>query len=127
MAKPCARAGQTWLLSGTDHEGIAKLAGQVMREPVTVKVDAQHAGAQIEQRWYEVKPGERLGAVARLLEHFRPASSLAFCITKVRCCQVVACLQAQRLQSVALYGVLAPPVRDLVPVRFADLRCSVFV
>jgi ATP-independent RNA helicase DbpA len=65
VAKQCPSARQTLLFSATYPEGIAKLAGQFMREPVTVKVDAQHAGGQIEQRWYEVKPGERLAAVAR--------------------------------------------------------------
>ena len=98
-----------------------------MREPVTVKVDAQHAGAQIEQRWYEVKPGERLGAVARLLEHFRPASALAFCNTKVRCREVVAALQAQGFHALALYGELEQRERDQVLVRFANRSCSVLV
>lgn len=36
---------QTLLFSATYPEGIAKLANQFMREPLTVKVEAQHAGA----------------------------------------------------------------------------------
>jgi ATP-independent RNA helicase DbpA len=127
VAKQCPSARQTLLFSATYPEGIAKLAGQFMREPVTVKVDAQHAGGQIEQRWYEVKPGERLAAVARLLEHFRPASALAFCNTKVRCREVVAALQAQGFHALALYGELEQRERDQVLVRFANRSCSVLV
>ena len=127
VAKQCPSARQTLLFSATYPEGIAKLAGQFMREPVTVKVDAQHAGAQIEQRWYEVKPGDRLAAVARLLEHFRPANALAFCNTKVRCREVVAALQAQGVHALALYGELEQRERDQVLVRFANRSCSVLV
>ena len=53
VARQCPKARQTLLFSATYPEGIAKLAAQFMREPVTVKVEAQHAGGQIEQRWYE--------------------------------------------------------------------------
>ncbi len=127
VAKQCPSARQTLLFSATYPEGIAKLAGQFMREPVTVKVDAQHAGGQIEQRWYEVKPGERVAAVARLLEHFRPASALAFCNTKARCREVVAALQAQGFHALALYGELEQRERDQVLVRFANRSCSVLV
>ncbi len=127
VARQCPATRQTLLFSATYPEGIAKLAAQFMREPVTVKVDAQHAGGQIAQRWYEVKPGERVAAVARLLEHFRPASTLAFCNTKVRCREVAAALQAQGFQALALYGELDQRERDQVLVRFANRSCSVLV
>ena len=60
VARQCPKTRQTLLFSATYPEGIAKLANQFMREPITVKVDAVHAGGQIEQRWYEVKDSERL-------------------------------------------------------------------
>src|SRR3954464_10974776 len=53
VAKQCPKQRQTPLFSATYPEGIAKLASQFMRDPLTVKVEAQHAGAQIEQRWYQ--------------------------------------------------------------------------
>ena len=127
VAKQCPLARQTLLFSATYPEGIAKLAGQFMRAPVTVKVDAQHAGDQIEQRWYEVTAGERLASVARLLEHFRPVSALAFCNTKVRCREVAATLQAQGFHALALYGELEQRERDQVLVRFANRSCTVLV
>jgi len=127
VAKQCPLTRQTLLFSATYPEGIAKLAGQFMRAPVTVKVDAQHAGDQIEQRWYEVTAGERLASVARLLEHFRPVSALAFCNTKVRCREVAAALQAQGFHALALYGELEQRERDQVLVRFANRSCTVLV
>lgn len=127
VARQCPKTRQTLLFSATYPEGIAKLSAQFMREPVTVKVEAQHAGAQIEQRWYEVGDNERLDAVSKLLAHFRPASTLAFCNTKAQCRDLVAVLQAQGISALALFGELEQRERDQVLVRFANRSCSVLV
>jgi len=127
VARQCPKTRQTLLFSATYPEGIAKLAAQFMREPVTVKVEAQHAGGQIEQRWYEVKDSERVAAVSLLLDHFRPASALAFCNTKAQCKKLVEALQAQGFSALALYGELEQRERDQVLVRFANRSCSVLV
>src|SRR5580765_2365013 len=82
VAKLCPKERQTLLFSATYPEGIAKLAQQFMRMPKEVKLRAQVDAAQIEQRFYEVKESERLHAVSKLLQHFRPTSTLAFCNTK---------------------------------------------
>jgi len=127
VARRCPKTRQTLLFSATYPEGIAKLSAQFMRDPVTVKVEAQHAGAQIEQRWYEVAENERLDAVSKLLAHFRPESTLAFCNTKAQCRDLVAVLQAQGISALALFGELEQRERDQVLVRFANRSCSVLV
>jgi ATP-independent RNA helicase DbpA len=127
VARQCPAQRQTLLFSATYPEGIAQLAGQFLRNPVTVKVDAQHGGEQIEQRWYEVRESERMAAVARLLDHFRPVSTLAFCNTKARCREVAEMLQAQGYSALALHGDLEQRDRDQVLVRFANGSCSVLV
>ena len=127
VARQCPKTRQTLLFSATYPEGIAKLSAQFMREPVTVTVEAQHAGGQIEQRWYQVSENERLDAVSRLLLHFRPASTLAFCNTKAQCRDLVAVLQAQGFSALALFGELEQRERDQVLVRFANKSCSVLV
>jgi ATP-independent RNA helicase DbpA len=127
VARQCPKARQTMLFSATYPEEIARLAAQFMREPVTVKVEAQHAVGQIEQRWYEVKDSERIGAVSLLLNHFRPAGTLAFCNTKVQCRKLVTALQDQGFSALALYGELEQRERDQVLVRFANRSCSVLV
>ena len=127
VARQCPKARQTLLFSATYPEGIAKLAAQFMREPVTVTVEAQHSGGQIEQRWYEVKDKDRLHAVGQLLMHFRPASTLAFCNTKAQCRDLVDVLHAQGISALALHGDLEQRDRDQVLVRFANRSCSVLV
>ncbi len=127
VARQCPPQRQTLLFSATYPEGIAKLAGQFMREPQTVKVDAAPAANTIDQRWYEVTERERLPAVAALLAHFRPESTLAFCNTKARCRDVVAALNGAGVSALALYGELEQRERDQVLVRFANRSCSVLV
>jgi ATP-independent RNA helicase DbpA len=127
VARQCPKDRQTLLFSATYPDGIAKLSQQFMRTPQHIKVQAQHAPAKIEQRWYEVKNSERLHAVSQLLAHFRPESTLAFCNTKQQCRDLVAVLQAQGYSALALYGELEQRERDQVLVQFANRSCSVLV
>ena len=127
VARQCPKERQTLLFSATYPEGIAKLSAQFMKNPQQITVQAQHAEAKIEQRWYEVKDSERLHAVSRLLGHFRPESSIAFCNTKQQCRDLVAVLQAQGYSALALFGELEQRERDQVLVRFANRSCSVLV
>ena len=127
VAKLCPKNRQTLLFSATYPEGIAKLAQQFLRAPKEVKVRSQVDALQIEQRFYEVKESERLHAVALLLQHFRPASTLAFCNTKQRCRDLADVLRAQGFAALALHGELEQRERDQVLIQFANRSCSVLV
>ena len=127
VVRQCPAARQTLLFSATYPQGIAQLAAQFLREPVTVKVQAQHTEQQIDQRWYEVSEDQRLPTVARLLEHFRPARTLVFCNTKARCRDLAGLLQAQGYSALALHGDLEQRDRDQVLVSFVNRSCSVLV
>jgi ATP-independent RNA helicase DbpA len=127
VAKQCPATRQTLLFSATYPEGIAKLSQQFMQNPQQITVQAQHEEGKIRQRWYEVKPNERLHAVSMLLDHFRPPSTLAFCNTKQQCRDLVAVLQAQGFSAMALFGELEQRERDQVLVQFANRSCAVLV
>ncbi len=127
VAEQCPADRQTLLFSATYPEGIANLANRFMRDPQTVKVATQHSGNKIEQRWYEVGTREKVSAVAKLLAHFRPESSIAFCNTKQQCRDVVQALQAEGFSALALFGELEQRERDEVLVQFANKSCSVLV
>jgi len=127
LVKQCPKDRQTLLFSATYPEGIAKLATQFMREPQTVKVQAQHDASKIRQVFYQVNESERLHAVSLILNHFRPVSTLAFCNTKQQCKDLIGVLQAQGFSALALYGELEQRERDQVLVQFANRSCSVLV
>jgi ATP-independent RNA helicase DbpA len=90
-------------------------------------VESLHNATAIEQRYYEVTPGNRLAVVAQALNHFRPVSTLAFCNTKQQCKRVCEYLETQGFSVLALHGDLEQRERDQVLVRFANRSCSVLV
>ena len=127
VAKQCPKERQTLLFSATYPEGIAKIATQFLRDPQQVKVEAKQNAPKIEQRFYEVSRANRPQAVAQLLLHFRPVSTLAFCNTKQRCKELVTLLQGQGISALALYGELEQRERDQVLAQFSNRSCSVLV
>ena len=127
VCKVAPKARQTLLFSATYPDGITQLAQQFMREPKEVKLLARHAAGKIRQRFYEVKENERLHAVSLLLNHYRPASTLAFCNTRQQCRDLVEVLRAQGFVALALHGELEQRERDQVRVQFGNRSCSVLV
>jgi ATP-independent RNA helicase DbpA len=127
VARQCPAQRQTLLFSATYPEGIAKLSAAFMRQPKEVKLLQTHAAGKIRQRFYEVREEQRLHAVALLLNHYRPPSTLAFCNTKQRCRELVQVLRAMGLSALELHGDLEQRDRDQVLVQFANRSISVLV
>jgi ATP-dependent RNA helicase DbpA len=127
VIEQCPKQRQTLLFSATYPDGVHQLAAKFMREPQTVTLAERHAASKIRQRFYEVTESERLHAVGLLLNHYRPASTLAFCNTKQQCRDLVAVLQAQGFVALELHGDLEQRERDQVLVQFANRSCSVLV
>ncbi len=127
IASRAPKTRQTLLFSATYPEGIQQLAKKFLREPKEVTLTQRPGSQQIRQRWYEVTEEQRLHAVGLLLNHWRPASTLAFCNTKQQCRDLVDVLQAQGISALALHGDLEQRDRDQVLVRFANRSCSVLV
>ncbi|WP_263596645.1 ATP-dependent RNA helicase DbpA [Pseudomonas sp. FEN] len=118
---------QTLLFSATYPVSIKQLAAKFMRNPQQVKAEAMHADSQIEQRFYEISPEERMEAVVKVLNHFRPQSCVAFCFTKQQVQETVDHLTAKGVSAVALHGDLEQRDRDQVLAMFANRSISVLV
>ncbi|MGZ8293604.1 MAG: ATP-dependent RNA helicase DbpA [Telluria sp.] len=127
IVSACPSRRQTLLFSATYPDDIRRATEPFLIDPVEVIVEAQHTGDQIEQRFYEVGFDERDAAVGKLLKHFKPVSTLAFCNTKVHCRELADELQAQGFSALALYGDLEQRERDEILVLFANRSCSVLV
>ena len=118
---------QTLLFSATYPEAIAAMSAALQHEPVEVTVDEAHADGAIRQLLYLVDPERRNAALARILGHYRPESTLVFCNTKKECQQVAEDLARRGFCALAIHGDLEQRERDLVLVRFANKSASVLV
>jgi ATP-independent RNA helicase DbpA len=118
---------QTLLFSATYPESIAAMSATVQHQPVTVTVEAIHDGRQIQQSFYLVERDKRLAAVARMLGHYRPESTLVFCNTKKECREVAEGLTEKGFSALAIHGDLEQRERDEVLARFANKSISVLV
>jgi ATP-dependent RNA helicase DbpA len=127
VAKRCPVERQTLMFSATYPEGITKLARQFMRDPKEIKLLEQHEPSKIRQRFYAVENEQRLEAVANLLKHYRPVSTLAFCNTKQQCRSLLEVLHAQSIKALTLNGDLEQRERDQVLIQFANRSCPVLV
>jgi ATP-independent RNA helicase DbpA len=127
IVSACPARRQTLLFSATYPDDIRKASSEFLRQPVEVLIREQHDNSRIEQRFYAIGFDERNAAVAKLLLHFQPVSTLVFCNTKIHCRELVAELQAQGFSALALYGELEQRERDEILVLFANRSCSVLV
>lgn len=118
---------QTLLFSATYPESIAAMSATVQRQPVTVKVEAVHDGGQIQQLFFLVENRERIAAVARILGHYHPESTLIFCNTKKDCQEVADALTERGFSALAIHGDLEQRERDQVLARFANKSVSILV
>lgn len=127
IVSACPTRRQTLLFSATYPDDIRKASARYLNRPAEVKVEAQHDSGKIEQRFYEVTPETRNAAVALLLNHYKPVSTLAFCNTKIHCRELAEELRQQGFSAMALYGELEQRERDEILLQFANQSCSVLV
>ena len=127
VAKRCPDRRQTLMFSATYPDGVTKLARHFMHQPQEVKLAEQHDDSKIKQHFYEVRHESRLPAVAALLKHYRPVSTLAFCNTKQQCRDLLDVLQAEGIHALTLNGDMEQRERDQVLIQFANRSCSVLV
>ncbi|MBT1072190.1 ATP-dependent RNA helicase DbpA [Pelotalea chapellei] len=118
---------QTLLFSATYPDSITEMSAEIQHEPVEVSVDEAHDEGSIEQIFYEVDPDQRSEAVARILGHYRPESTLVFCNTRQECQDLADMLVKRGFTALAIHGDLEQRERDQVLVRFANKSASVLV
>ncbi len=118
---------QTLLFSATYPGTIKQMSAAIQQQPVSVSVESLHSGSQIEQLFYEIERDARPKALAALLAHHKPESTVVFCNTKQQCQKVADELDAQGFYALALHGDLEQKDRDQVLVRFSNKSCSVLV
>jgi len=118
---------QTLLFSATYPDGIKKLSADLQVDPVEVTVEAVHSTSQIEQSFYALEQTKKPEALARILSHFSPESTVIFCNTKDQCREVSDHLRSLGYFAAALHGDLEQRDRDQVLVQFANRSNTILI
>ncbi|MDA8169713.1 MAG: DEAD/DEAH box helicase [Nitrospiraceae bacterium] len=110
---------QTMLFSATMPPEIKSIAMRYMNKPKNVSVDpAQMVVAKIKQVFYEVRDGDKIKALTRLLDVEDPSLTLVFCHTKREVDEVSGRLQQMGYSSGAIHGDFTQAHRDEVMDKF---------
>ncbi len=119
---------QTALFSATMAPEIRALSERHLYEPVLVKVKAATLTIDtVEQFFLEVKPADKVDALAAVLKAERPGQALVFVRTKIRCDQLQRRLSDLDLNVRALHGDMSQGARDGVMISFKSGRLPILV
>ena len=118
---------QNLLFSATYPEAINEISQAMLNNPLEVRVEALHDNKKIRQVFYEIEKGERTRTLIKLLQHYRPESSVVFCNRKYQCRELAEELWQQGFHALALHGDLEQKDRDQVLVQFANKSSSILI
>ncbi len=118
---------QSLLFSATFPDAIRDMARATLRDPLEVTVAGDAERPRIDEQFHEVDLAHKPAALAALLLHHRPESSIVFCNTRRDVDTVVDALGDYGIAALALHGDIEQRDRDEVLVRFANRSCRVLV
>ncbi|WP_336818207.1 ATP-dependent RNA helicase DbpA [Cedecea sp. MMO-103] len=118
---------QTLLFSATWPTAIAAISGRIQRDPQTIEIDTVDELPSVEQQFYEISRGGKIGLLLALLSKHQPASCVVFCNTKKDCQAVCDALNERHQSALALHGDMEQRDRDQTLVRFANGSSRVLV
>ncbi|MFP4662075.1 MAG: DEAD/DEAH box helicase [Halanaerobiales bacterium] len=123
-----SRDRQTLFFSATIPKTILRLGKKYQSNPEFIKITHEKLTVPgIEQYYYEVRRGEKLNALTRLLDLYTPQLSLIFCNTRKMVDELSIQLQARGFLADAIHGGLNQVQRDRVMDKFRNgiIECLV--
>lgn len=112
---------QLAFFSATMPPRIAALTQRFLQGPVHIAIDAKRRTvAATNQTYYEVAPGRKLEALARVLDMETPGPTIVFCRTRQETNDLADALRLRGYSAEALHGDLGQPDRDRVMRRFRE-------
>jgi ATP-dependent RNA helicase DeaD len=119
---------QTAFFSATMPTQVEQLIRHHTREPQWVRLETRaEAAPNIEQCFYEVAHGSRVGALCRVLEATNLRFGIIFCSTKNAVDGVTEHLIAEGYQADRLHGDMSQAMRERVMRRFRDGKLEFLV
>jgi ATP-dependent RNA helicase DeaD len=119
---------QTALFSATIPPNIQRLARSYMRDPENITVTPEKLTVpQIEQRYVEISPRNKLDALTRLIDIEAPQAAMIFCRTRREVDDLGEALVSRGYAAEAIHGDLSQTQRDRVMARFRSNQAELLV
>jgi ATP-dependent RNA helicase DeaD len=119
---------QVALFSATMPPRIANLAKKFMPNAETVAIRSLRRTVEtVEQSYYEVPPGKKQDALARVLDMETPGPTIVFCRTKAETDALAEGLRLRGYSADALHGDMAQSERDRVMKRFREGQADLLI
>ncbi len=121
-------ARQTLLFSATMPQPIMVIARKYMKEPEKIRISPKDVVIpQIKQVFYEVREGDKINALSRLLDVENPQLAIVFCHTKREVDEVSMKLGQLGYNASALHGDFTQARRDEVMYKFREGMLDILV
>jgi ATP-dependent RNA helicase DeaD len=112
---------QLAFFSATMPPRIAALTQRFLKNPAHIAIDAKRRTVETtNQTYYEVAPGRKLEALARVLDMETPGPTIIFCRTRQETNDLADALRLRGYSAEALHGDLGQADRDRVMRRFRE-------
>ncbi|MCT4584355.1 MAG: DEAD/DEAH box helicase [Peptostreptococcaceae bacterium] len=119
---------QTLLFSATMPKAILDIINKYQKDPQIVKVAHKEVTSpNIEQYYMEVREGDKMEILTRLLDTYNPEGSIIFCNTKRKVDDVGALVQVRGYTSDKIHGDMQQNARLSVIERFKRREIDVLV
>lgn len=119
---------QTAFFSATVPPRIAALMKKFLRNPQRVAIEAKQRTLETtNQAYYEVAPGKKQEALARILDMETPGPTIIFCRTRQETHDLSEALRLRGYGSEAIHGDMSQPERERVLRRFRENQSDLLV
>jgi len=124
-ATPSSR--QTYLFSATFPDNIQDLSRKFQRLPSHISIESEAGHSDIKQKFIICDQEQKLEAVASLIAHLQPSSTIVFCNTKVVTKEVYQYLADAGFSVETLHGDMEQRDREQILIRFKHKSCRILV
>ncbi len=119
---------QVALFSATMPPRIAALVKKFLPNAEYVKIESQRRTLDTtKQTYYEVQPGKKRDALARVLDMETPGPTIVFCRTRQETSELAEALRQRGYDSEALHGEMNQSERDRVMKSFKEGRSELLI
>jgi ATP-dependent RNA helicase DeaD len=119
---------QLAFFSATMPPRIADLTKRFLRNPAQVSIESRKRTVETtNQTYYEVPPGKKTEALARVLDMESPGPTIIFCRTRKETADLAEALRLRGYGAEALHGEMSQVDRDRVLRRFRDGQADLLI